>query len=78
MDQHDDLRAVVDAPVVEPPWYFRLGRFLSRRNIRGGVRLIEEARKRGLLDRLAVYSLNGVPLRVPRWRAPSVRCHEAV
>src|SRR5688572_26926640 len=57
MDYEFDLRELSNAPVREAPWYFRLGRYLSRHRIRGGDRLVIEVRKRGLLDRLAVYSL---------------------
>lgn len=80
-----DSRVLDDAPLAtEAPWYFRLGRFLSKRNIRGGDRLLLEARKRGLLDRLVVYSLvDDVQLVVPLWRAcnawdqDDVRAHDA-
>jgi FkbM family methyltransferase len=68
MDEHLDQRAIPDAPLAQAPWYFRFARFLERRSIRGGARLLREARKRGLLDRLAVYSLGQIQLRVPLWR----------
>jgi FkbM family methyltransferase len=64
-----DHKALKDVPETKPPWYFRLGRHMTRRRIRGGARLLRLARERGLLDRLAVYSLDhGVTLRVPLWR----------
>lgn len=68
MDDQFDLRDLPDAPVTEAPWYFRVGRYLCRRNIRGGARLLIEARRLGLLDRIAVYSVGEVKLRVPLWR----------
>lgn len=68
MDEGFDQREVAHAKVAEVPWFFRLGRFLARRHIRGGFRLISEARRWGLLDRLAVYTLGGIELRVPLWR----------
>jgi FkbM family methyltransferase len=69
MDADLDSRELADATVGAVPWYFRLGRYLARRHIRGGDRLLHEARRRGLLDRLAVYSFgNDVQLRVPLWR----------
>lgn len=68
MDDQFDLRDLPDAPVAAAPWYFRVGRYLSRRNIRGGQRLLIEARRLGLLDRIAVYSVGDVKLRVPLWR----------
>jgi FkbM family methyltransferase len=68
MDEGFDVRAVPDAEVTEVPWYFRLGRFLSKHKIRGGTRLLSEARRRGLLDRLALYPVGRVALRVPLWR----------
>jgi FkbM family methyltransferase len=68
MDERFDVRAIPDAKVTEVPWYFRLGRFLAKHNIRGGYRLVSEARRRGLLDRLALYPLGRVDLRVPLWR----------
>lgn len=68
MDEEFDLRELSNAPVAEVPWFFRLGRFLSRHKIRGGERLIAEARRLGLLDQLAIYSLGDVDLRVPLWR----------
>jgi FkbM family methyltransferase len=68
MDDDDDLRELANAPVAEVPWFFRLGRFLAKRKIRGGDRLIAEARRRGLLDQLAVYSLGDIKLHVPLWR----------
>jgi len=67
MDEFD-LRELSDAPVADVPWYFRLGRYLSKRKIRGGDRLLAGVRRLGLLDRLAVYSLGGVMLHVPLWR----------
>lgn len=68
MDDDFDLKELANPPVAHVPWYFRLGRFLQRHNIRGGNRLIVEARRRGLLDRLAVYTLGDLQLRVPLWR----------
>lgn len=69
MDDEFDQRVLLDPPVAPSPWYFRLGHFLSKRRIRGGDRLLAEARRRGLLDRLVVYSLSPeVTLRVPLWR----------
>ena len=68
MDDDFDLKELTNAPVREVPWYFRIGRFLQRHNIRGGNRLIVEARRLGLLDQLAVYSLGDLQLRVPLWR----------
>jgi FkbM family methyltransferase len=68
MDEGFDLREVAHAKVADVPWFFRLGRFLARRHIRGGFRLISEARRWGLLDQLAVYTLGGIELRVPLWR----------
>lgn len=64
-----DFKELHNAPVGDAPWYFRLARYLARRKIRGGDRLVLEARKRGLLDRLAEYPLaNDVTLQVPLWR----------
>ena len=68
MDDDFDLKDLVDAPIADVPWYFRLGRFLSKHKIRGGDRLLSEVRQRGWLDRLVVYSLGDVELRVPLWR----------
>ena len=69
MDDQFDLLDLVDAPIASVPWVFRVGRYLSRKKIRGGDRLLSEARKRGLLDCLAVYPLSErVSLRVPLWR----------
>jgi FkbM family methyltransferase len=45
------------AEVTAPPWLFRLGKFLSRRRIRGGSFLIRLARQLGLLDRLVHYTI---------------------
>ena len=64
-----DFKELDDAPVKDVPWYFRLGRYLSRRKIRGGDRLLTEARRFGLLDHLVVYRLgDDVSLHVPLWR----------
>ncbi len=68
MDEDFDLRELTDAKIAEVPWYFRLGRYLSKRRIRGGDRLLAEARRRGMLDQLAIYSLGDVEFRVPLWR----------
>jgi FkbM family methyltransferase len=68
MDEVFDSRTVAHAKVAEVPWFFRLGRFLAKHRLPGGYRLISEARRWGLLDRLALYSLNGIELRVPLWR----------
>jgi FkbM family methyltransferase len=68
MDEGFDTRHVAHPKVAEVPWFFRLGRFLARHKIRGGFRLVSEARRWGLLDRLALYTVNGVELRVPLWR----------
>jgi FkbM family methyltransferase len=69
MDEEFDQRQVAHAPIANAPWYFRLGRYLSKNKIRGGERLIAEARRRGYLDRLALYPLSDeVSLRVPLWR----------
>ena len=65
-----DLREVTGTRVEsQPPWYFRLARALARRRIRGSTRLLEEVRRRGLLDVLVEYPLGSdVRLRVPIWR----------
>lgn len=68
MDDDFDLRVLSDARIAEVPWYFRLGKFLSKRKIRGGARLLAEARRRGMLNQLAIYSLGDVEFRVPLWR----------
>lgn len=68
MDDDFDFKELSNAPLARVPWYFRLGRFLSKRKIRGGDRLLSLARRRGLLDHLVVYSLGDVELRVPLWR----------
>lgn len=68
MDEDFDLTELSDARIAEVPWYFRLGKYLSKRKIRGGDRLLAEARRRGLLNQLAIYSLGDVELRVPLWR----------
>lgn len=68
MDEDFDLRDLSNAPIAEVPWYFRLGKYLSRHKIRGGDRLLSEARRRGLLNQLAIYSLGDVEFRVPLWR----------
>lgn len=69
MDEDFDLKVLANARVEDVPWYFRLGRYLSKRKIRGGDRLIAEARRRGMLDQLVVYTIGGdVKLRVPLWR----------
>jgi len=70
MDEEFDLKELANAPVDNVPWYFRLGRYLSKHKIRGGDRLLSEARRRGLLDQLVVYPVGpgGVQLRVPLWR----------
>lgn len=68
MDDDFDFKELSNAPLARVPWYFRLGRFLSKRKIRGGDRLLSLARHRGLLDHLVVYSLGDVELRVPLWR----------
>ncbi len=69
MDEEYDQREIADACLGKVPWYFRVGRYLSRRKLRGGERIIAEARRRGLLDRIAVYQLSDeVTLRVPLWR----------
>lgn len=71
MDDDFDLRQLANPPIDSVPWYFRLGRYLSKHKIRGGDRLLAEVRKRGLLDQLAVYSIGPVgevQLRVPLWR----------
>lgn len=65
-----DLRDVAKAPV-EPdaPWYFRLSRALERRHVRGATRLLEEARRRGMLDVLVEYPVSDdLRLAVPIWR----------
>jgi FkbM family methyltransferase len=64
-----DARDLRNPPEGAMPWWFRLGRYLSKRRVRGGDRLLRIARRRGWLDRLAVCSLgNGIRLRVPIWR----------
>lgn len=68
MDDDFDLEELADARVGDVPWYFRLGRYLSKHKIRGGDRLIAEARRRGFLDQLVIYSVGDVELRVPLWR----------
>lgn len=68
MDDEFDLKELANPRIGAVPWYFRLGCIMSRRKIRGGDRLLAEARKRGLLDQLAVYSVGSVELRVPLWR----------
>jgi FkbM family methyltransferase len=68
MDEGFDSRHVAHPKVADVPWFFRLGRFLARHKIRGGFRLVSEARRLGLLDKLALYTVNGVELRVPLWR----------
>jgi FkbM family methyltransferase len=69
VDDEFDSKELSGAPVTEAPWYFRLGCFLSRHKIRGGDRLLSAVRRRGLLDRLVVYSIGeNVELRVPIWR----------
>lgn len=68
MDEDFDLRELAHARIAEVPWYFRLGKYLSRRRIRGGDRLLSEVRRRGMLNQLAIYSLGDVELRVPLWR----------
>jgi FkbM family methyltransferase len=68
MDEDFDLRELEDARIAEVPWYFRLGKYLSKRKIRGGDRLLAEARRRGMLNQLAIYSLGDVEFRVPLWR----------
>ena len=68
MDDDFDQKELADAPIADVPWYFRLGRFLSKHKIRGGDRLLSEVRRLGWLDRLVVYSLGEVELRVPLWR----------
>lgn len=68
MDDEFDLKELADPPIAAVPWYFRLGCIMSRRKIRGGDRLLAEARKRGMLDQLALYSLGSVQLYVPLWR----------
>jgi FkbM family methyltransferase len=68
-DRSFDSRDVRRAPVGRAPWWFRLARYVSKRKLRGGERLLRIARKRGWLDRLVLYPLgNGVELRVPLWR----------
>jgi FkbM family methyltransferase len=68
LDEDSDQKELTAAPIGEVPWYFRLGRFLSKHKIRGGDRLLAEAGRRGLLDQLVVYSLGDIQLRVPLWR----------
>ncbi len=68
MDEEFDLKELSSASVGDVPWYFRLGRFMSKHKIRGGNRLISQVRRRGLLDQLAVYSLGDLQFRVPLWR----------
>lgn len=69
MDDDFDQKELTAAPVGGVPWYFRLGRLLSKHNILGGDRLLAAARRRGLLDQLVVYTLGDiVQLRVPLWR----------
>jgi FkbM family methyltransferase len=68
MDDGFDARALPDAKVMEVPWYFRLGRFLAKHHIRGGNRIVSAARRRGLLNRLALYPVGKIELRVPLWR----------
>lgn len=68
MDDDFDLKELANAPIDAVPWYFRLGQYLSKRKIRGGDRLLAEARRRGLLDQLVVYDIGDVKLRVPLWR----------
>lgn len=68
MDDDFDLKELANAPVDGVPWYFRLGQYLSKRKIRGGDRLLAEARRRGMLDHLVVYDIGDVKLRVPLWR----------
>jgi FkbM family methyltransferase len=68
MDDDFDLKELTSAPVGGVPWYFRLGRFLSKHKIRGGDRLLATARRAGLLDKVVVYSLGDIELRVPLWR----------
>lgn len=68
MDEDFDMKELTTAAVGGVPWYFRLGRFMSKHNIRGGHRLISEVRRWGLLDQLAVYPLGDLQFRVPLWR----------
>ena len=65
-----DLRDVAKAPVEsEAPWYFRLSRALERRRVRGATRLLDEVRRRGLLDVLVEYPVSDdLRLTVPIWR----------
>ncbi len=68
MDEDFDSREMSNARIAEVPWYFRLGKYLSKRRIRGGDRLLAEVRRRGMLNQLAIYSLGDVEFRVPLWR----------
>ncbi|NVB83392.1 MAG: FkbM family methyltransferase [Kofleriaceae bacterium] len=69
MNDEYDLLVLSAAPLGDVPWYFRLGRFLSRHKIRGGDRLLSALRRHGLLDRLVEYRVSrDVRLRVPLWR----------
>jgi FkbM family methyltransferase len=76
MDFREVTRTRIES---QPPWYFRLARALARRHIRGGTRLLEEARRRGLLDMLVEYPLaDDVRLRVPIWRPCNSWDHDDV
>lgn len=83
MDDTFDLREVPEARVSDVPWFFRLGRYLAKRNIRGGHRIVSQARRLGLLDRYAQYRVGDLELMVPLWRpcnewdADDVLTHEA-
>jgi FkbM family methyltransferase len=68
MDDTYDLREVREAEVRPVPWFFRLGRYLAKRSIRGGNRIVSQARRLGLLDQFAQYRVGDVELRVPLWR----------
>lgn len=69
MDEDFDQKELTAAPIGDVPWYFRILRFMSKRKIRGGDRLLALARRRGLLDQLVVYTLGDIiQLRVPLWR----------
>jgi len=83
MDDTYDLREVPEAKIRAVPWFFRLGRYLVRRKLRGGTRLVSQARRLGLLDQFAQYRIGDLDLVVPLWRpcnewdADDVLAHEA-
>lgn len=55
--------------VLNPPWLFKLAKWMQRKHIRGGYRLLDFVENSGLLDHVVRYQLNNkITIDVPLYR----------